>query len=88
VIESQKNRVFKLEERRAISDQKELCSCDCHRQKLGDYEVITEERADAIVKIIEGFGSFQQPDGTFRSFADDLRERIENRPPCTCSCSH
>ncbi len=81
-------RVLKLEQRQSVSDQKELCSCDCHRQKLGDYEVITEEKANAIVKIIEGFGSFEQPDGTFRSFADDLRERIENRPPCTCSCSH
>jgi len=82
-------RVLKLEQRQSVSDQKkEYCSCDCHRQKLGDFVEISEKKADGIVKIIEGFGSFQLPDGTWRTYADDLEERIANRPPCTCECKH
>ena len=82
-------RVLKLEQRQSVSDQKEIfCSCDCHRETLADYDVISNEKAERIWKIIESFGSFQLPDGTWRTVADDLRERIENRPPCTCSCSH
>jgi len=87
--ESKENRVFKLEQHRTIADQKEeYCSCDCHRETLADYDVISNEKAGRIWENIESFGSFQLPDGTWRTVADDLKERIENRPPCTCSCSH
>ena len=72
--ENKENRFPRLGQRRAV--RKEYCSCDCHRQKLGDYEAITEERANAIMRTIEGFESFQREDGTFRTFADDLRKRI------------
>jgi len=82
-------RVLKLEQRQSVSDlKKDYCSCDCHRKTLADYDVVSNEKAERIWKIIEGFGNFQNEDGTWGSIADDLRERIKNRPPCTCSCSH
>jgi len=82
-------RVSKLEQRQSVSDQKEIfCSCDCHRETLADYDVISNEKAGRILGIIESFGSFQLPDGTWRTYKDDLLERNANRPKCTCSCSH
>jgi len=86
--ESKENRVFKLEHRQTATDQKEYCSCDCHRGTLADYGVISNEKAGRILGIIESFGSFQLPDGTWRTYKDDLLERNANRPKCTCSCSH
>lgn len=89
MIESKENRVSKLEQHETKSDQKkEYCSCDCHRETLADYDVISNEKAERIWKIIESFGSFQLPDGTWRTVADDLKERIANRPKCTCKCKH
>jgi len=82
-------RILRIEQRQSVSDQKkEYCSCDCHRKTLADYDVISNEKAERIWEIIESFGSFQLPDGTWQTVADDLKERIANRPPCTCSCSH
>jgi len=82
-------RVSKLKQRQSVSDQKEIfCSCDCHRETLADYDVISNEKAGRIWGIIESFGSFHLPDGTWRTVADDLKERIANRPKCTCKCIH
>jgi len=82
-------RVLKLEQRQSVSDQREIfCSCDCHRETLADYDVISNEKAERIWKIIESFGNFQNEDGTWGSIAEDLKERIANRPSCTCKCSH
>jgi len=82
-------RVLKLEQRQSVSDlKKDYCDCRCHWKTLADYGVISNEKAERIWRIIESFGGFQKPDGTVRTFADDLKERIANRPPCTCSCNH
>lgn len=89
MIESQKNRVEKLEERRAIADQKkDYCPCHCHWKTLGDFMEITDEFAERVWEIVESFGSYRLPDGTLKSRGDDLLERIANRPPCTCKCKH
>ena len=89
MIESKANRVFKLEERRAISDQKkEYCPCRCHKKTLADFMEITDEYAEKVWKIFESIGHYKLPDGTWRSRADDLLERNANRPKCTCKCKH
>jgi len=79
--ESKANRISKLEEHRAIADQKkEYCG--------GDFMDITDEFAERVWEIVESFGSYRLPDGTLKSRGDDLLERIANRPKCTCKCSH
>jgi len=89
VIESQKNRVLKLEERRTVADQKEsYCPCRCHWKTLGGFMEITDEFAERVWEIIESFGSYKLEDGTWRTRAEDLEERIANSPKCTCDCSH
>jgi len=60
--ESKENRVFKLEKRQSVSDQKEYCSCECHWKTLGDFVEITDKFAEEVFDIVEGFGSFQRGD--------------------------
>ena len=87
--ESKANRISRLEEHETKSDQKEsFCFCRCHQKTLGDFMEITDEFAEEVWEIIESFGSYQLPDGTWRTRAEDLQERIENTPPCTCKCIH
>lgn len=87
--ENKINRVVRLEQRRAITNQKkEYCPCRCHWKTLGDYFEITDEYAEKVWEILESLGRYKLPDGTWRSRADDLLERNANRPPCTCKCKH
>ena len=89
MIESQKNRVSKLEQHGTKSDQKkEYCGCRCHWKYIEDFMEITDEKLIRVAEIIESFGGYRLEDGTWRTYADDLEERSANRPPCTCSCSH
>jgi len=56
MYESKSNRISRLEEHRAIADQKkEYCSCDCHRETLADYDVISNEKAERIQKGVKLF---------------------------------
>ena len=87
--ERKANRISRLEERRAITDQKEsFCFCRCHKKTLGDFMEITDEFAEEVWKIFERYGSYKLPDGTWRTRAEDLLERIANSPKCSCECSH
>ena len=86
--ESKENRVFKLEQHRTIAQTEEYCPCTCHEKTLGDYMEITDKFAEEVFDIVEGFGSFQLADGSWKTVADDLLERNANRPKCTCSCKH
>lgn len=87
--ESKANRISKLEQRKELADQKkEYCGCRCHWKTLGDFMNITDEFAERVWEIVESFGNYQLEDGTWKSRAEDLRERIANRPPCTCNCKH
>jgi len=82
-------RVLRLEQRQTATDQKkEYCACRCHWKYIEDYFEISDEKAVRVWKIVESFGSYQLPDGTWKSRAEDLLERIANRPKCTCSCKH
>jgi len=86
--ESKENRVFKLEQHRTIAQTEEYCPCTCHEKTLGDYMEITDKFAEEVFDIVEGFGSFQLADGSWKTVADDLLERNANRPKCTCKCIH
>ena len=85
--ESKSNRVLKLEEHRTVQG-KEYCPCRCHQKTLGDFMEITDEYAEEVFEIFERLGSYKLPDGTWRTRAEDLEERIENSPSCTCNCKH
>lgn len=86
--ESKENRVFKLEQHRTIAQTEEYCPCTCHEKTLGDYMEITDKFAEEVFDIVEGFGSFQLADGSWKTVADDLLERNANRPKWTCKCIH
>ena len=86
--ESKANRISRLEERRAISDQKIYCGCRCHWKYIEDFMEISDEKLIRVAEIIESFGSFQLADGTWKTYAEDLQERKKNRPKCICKCIH
>ena len=87
--ESKANRISKLEQHKTKSDQKkEYCPCRCHWKTFADFFEISDEYAERVWEIVESFGSFQLPDGSWKTVAEDLQEHIANPPPCTCSCSY
>lgn len=89
MIDSQKTRVSKLEERRAVSDLKtDYCPCRCHWKSIDDFMEIPDEKLIELAEIVESAEPFQLPDGTWRTRAEDLEERISNSPSCTCNCKH
>ena len=85
--ESKETRISKLEQHRTIQ-KKEYCGCRCHWKYIEDFMEISDEKCIRVAEIVESFGSFQLPDGTWRTYADDLLERNANRPKCTCKCKH
>jgi len=89
MYENKANRVSKLEQHKAIANQKkDYCGCRCHWKTLGDFMEITDEYAEQVFEIFERLGNYQLPDGSWRTYADDLLERNANRPKCTCKCKH
>ena len=78
--ESKENRVFKLEQRRAIADQKnEYCPCRCHWKYILDFMEIPDSKLIELAEIMERLDP---------SYAEGLQERIANHPKCTCKCIH
>jgi len=89
MYENKANRVSKLEQHKAIANQKkDYCGCRCHKKTLGDFMKITDEYAEKVWEILESLGRYKLPDGTWGSRADDLLERNANRPKCICKCIH
>jgi len=86
---NQKNRVVRLEQHETKTAQKqEYCGCHCHNKSILDFDILSDERINAIAEMIESFGSFKKPDGTWQTYADAILERNANLPKCTCKCSH
>jgi len=79
-MENKETRVSRLEQHRMESDQKEsYCSCRCHWKSILDFNILSDEKIIALAEIVERLAP---------SYAEDLEQRIKNRPPCTCKCSH
>ena len=86
--ESKENRILKLEQRQTASDlKKDYCSCRCHWKSIFDYFEVSDKTILEFVDILKSLG-FQKEDGSWTNRLEDLEERIENRPKCTCTCSH
>ena len=83
------NRVSKLEQHGTKSEQKKsYCGCRCHWKYIEDFMEISDEKCIAVAEIVESFGSFRLPDGSYKTYADDLLERNAKPIQCTCKCKH
>jgi len=75
--ESKANRILKLEQHKTASDlKKDYCSCHCHNKNILDFMEIPDKKIIALAEIVGRMAP---------SYAEDLEERIKNRPPCTCT---
>ncbi len=87
--ESKEKRVLQLEQYRTVADQKkEYCGCRCHWKYIEDFMEISDEKCIAVAEIVESFGSFRLPDGSYKKYSDDLLERNAKPIQCTCKCNH
>jgi len=78
--ESKASRISRLEEHRTASDLKtDYCDCRCHWKTYDDFFEISDE------KVIEFMRRAIELDP---DFIEKQNERIKNKPPCTCKCTH
>ena len=86
--ESKANRILRLEQNQTASDQiKDYCGCRCHQKTIFDSYEISDKLSLEFVSILKS-KKFKREDGTWTDEFEKLQERIENRPKCTCTCSH
>jgi len=86
--EGKEKRVLRLEQNQHASDlKKDFCSCRCHQKTVFDSYEISDKLILEFVDILKS-KRFKQEDGTWTDEFEKLQERIENRPKCTCRCSH
>lgn len=77
MIGSKENRISRLEEKRAASDQKnDYCGCHCHKKSILDFHVLSDKRITAIGELISTLAP---------TYSADCRKRKENRQKCGCS---
>lgn len=82
---NQKNRVIQLEQKQLASDQKkDYCGCWCHDKTLGDYGVISDEKAERVADIMKSL-KYKRADGTESNMHEAWLENYAKKPPCLCN---
>jgi len=87
-MENKETRISRLEEKQfRQTEEKDFCSCRCHQKTIFDSYDISDKLLLDFVAILKS-KRFKQEDGIWTDEFEKLQERIENRPKCTCKCSH